>query len=82
MGNLEHELTAVNGKPTTMLRHTEKGVKYPLFLYKNPNYPHLKCIDDVEGRPPEPLNDCNGFCGLNDLSARNPTEDEINYQES
>jgi hypothetical protein len=33
----------------------------------------------MEGRKPKPLNDCNGFCGINDLNGINPTEKELNY---
>lgn len=81
MGDIEHELTAAKGKPVTMLRIRRGGKRYPLFIKKNPAYPDILCIDEVEGRPVKPLNDCNGYCGINDLSPRSETEDEINTDE-
>jgi hypothetical protein len=33
------------------------------------------------GRDPKPLMECNGFCGTMDLSPRNETADEINFDE-
>jgi hypothetical protein len=33
----------------------------------------------MKGRPPKPLMECNGFCGINDLSVKNETENEINF---
>jgi hypothetical protein len=35
----------------------------------------------IKGREVKPLLECNGFCGINDLSDRSETELEINYQE-
>lgn len=89
---LEHTLTDRKGKPVTMLKDQSKeakdlvkstGNKYAnlVFLKPHPNYPDNKCIDDMKGRPPKPLNDCNGFCGINDLSNKNNTEEEINWEE-
>jgi hypothetical protein len=34
----------------------------------------------MKGRPPKPLLECNGFCGINDLD-KNPTEEEINFSD-
>lgn len=76
MANMEHELTEKKGAPVTMLR--SKGS--PLFLKPHPSYPLHADISIVKGRTPEPLMECNGFCGVNDLSERNPTEKELNYQ--
>lgn len=50
-----------------------------VFLKKNPRYPNNKCIDDMRGRKVKPLTDCNGFCGVEDLSPKNETIDEINF---
>ena len=50
-----------------------------MFLMKHPDYPHLKCIDMTECKV-EPLFECNGLCGLNDLSPRSETEKQINYE--
>lgn len=74
MAKVEHELTNKKGVPVTMLRHK----KLPLFLVPHPGYPLLPNINDVKGREPKPLMECNGFCGTNDLM-KNETEEEINF---
>jgi len=35
----------------------------------------------MKGRPPEPLTDCNGFCGVDDLNKKSSTTKEINFDE-
>lgn len=87
MADVEHELTDLKGEPVTMLKDQSKEAKESgnklVFLVKHPDYPNLKCIDDMEGREPKPLNDCNGFgCAVDDLIPKNETENEINYQTS
>lgn len=86
MADMEHELTERKGEPVTMLKDQSKGAKesgnFLVFLKKHPDYPELKCIDDMEGREPEPLNDCNGFCGVNDIVPRTKAEGDINMQGS
>jgi hypothetical protein len=71
MAALEFELTEAKGAPVTMLKDQSKEAKDSgnelVFLVKHPQYPQLKCLDDMTGREPEPLADCNGFCGVNDL---------------
>jgi hypothetical protein len=71
MAALEVELTEAKGEPVTMLKDQSKEAKDSgnelVFLVKHPMYPQLKCLDDMTGREPEPLADCNGFCGVNDL---------------
>jgi hypothetical protein len=71
MARIEHELTDKKGQPVTMLKDQSKTAKDSgnvlVFLKKHKDYPDLKCIDDMDGRVPEPLADCNGFCGVNDL---------------
>lgn len=79
MAKVEHDLTDLKGSPVTMLR-TSGEVRYSLFLKPHPDYPGLPLFDDQKGREPEPLFDCNGMCGINDLSERKKTEKEINYQ--
>ena len=83
MAALEHELTDSRGSPVTMLKDQSKEAKKAgnvlVFLKKHLEYPNLKCIDDMKGREPKPLADCNGFCGTNDFGNRNPTELEINF---
>ena len=77
MAKVEHDLTDLKGKPVTCLRDQSKKSKDLaktlddssaafVFLKKHPNYDN-KCLDDMTGREPEPLMDCNGFCGINDL---------------
>lgn len=77
MAIIEHELTDLKGKPVTMLKDQSKGGGL-VFLKPHPDYPNIKDISMMKGRPPKPLTDCNGYCGISDLE-RNPTEKEINY---
>lgn len=83
MAEMEHKLTNRKGKPVTMLKDQSATAKAEgatlVFLKPHPDYPHLKDISMMKGRPPKPLVECNGFCGINDLSERNPTEKEINF---
>lgn len=77
MADVEHDLTNIKGEPVTMLKDQSKGGGL-VFLKPHPNYPEIKDISMMKGRPPKPLTDCNGFCGINDLD-KNETEKEINY---
>jgi PP-loop superfamily ATP-utilizing enzyme len=78
MANIEHELTDMKGEPVTMLKDQSEGGGL-VFLKPHPDYPTIKDISMMKGRPVKPLMDCNGFCGSNDLTERNETELEINY---
>jgi 3'-phosphoadenosine 5'-phosphosulfate sulfotransferase (PAPS reductase)/FAD synthetase len=84
MADMEHELTALRGKPVTMLKDQSKAAKASgntlVFLRKHPEYPHLKCIDDMPSCKVEPLFECNGFCGTNDLIPRKESEGQINFE--
>jgi 3'-phosphoadenosine 5'-phosphosulfate sulfotransferase (PAPS reductase)/FAD synthetase len=91
MADIEHELTNIKGEPVTMLKdqsnETKKNVletdikwKNLVFLKKHPKYPELKCLDDMKEREVKPLFECNGFCGINELTEKSETENEINYQ--
>jgi hypothetical protein len=84
MADMEHALTNAKGKPVCMLRDQSKAAKESgnelLFLRKHPDYPELKSIDDMPECKVEPLFECNGFCGVNDLNERNKTESEINFE--
>lgn len=84
MAEMEHKLTALKGSPVTMLKDQSKEAKnsgnFQVFLKPHPDYPYLKDLCMIKGREPEPLFECNGFCGVNDLEDRKPTENEINYQ--
>lgn len=91
MAEMEHNLTALKGVPVTMLKdqsyeaknnvkiHEDKSRAF-VFLVKHPDYPHIKCLDDMKAQKVEPLFECNGFCGLNDLSPRLESELDINYE--
>lgn len=79
MALVEHELTNLKGEPVTMLKDQSKKTPGLVFLKPHPAYPFLKDISMMKGRPPKPLTDCNGFCGVNDLT-KNKTEKELNYQ--
>jgi 3'-phosphoadenosine 5'-phosphosulfate sulfotransferase (PAPS reductase)/FAD synthetase len=83
MADLEHELTEKRGSPVTMLKDQSKQAKDSgntlVFLRKNPSYPELKCIDDMPECKVEPLMECNGFCGVNDLNPKNATSYQLNF---
>lgn len=74
MAQMEHELTDVKGEPVTILKDQSKKAKESknalVFLKKHPNYPELKCIDDMRECKVDPLFECNGFCGINDLNLK------------
>lgn len=93
MAEMEHYLTELKGEPVTMLKdqcnEAKEAVKTSgdktrafVFLKKNDKYPLLKSIDEMPQCKVEPLFECNGMCGINDLSERNKTEFEINYDDT
>lgn len=94
MADMEHELSDLRGEPVTMLKDQSKEAKalvkltgdkrrQLVFLKHNPKFPLIKDISMMEGREPKPLMDCNGFgCAVDELLPRNPTENEINYQQT
>jgi hypothetical protein len=71
MAELEHMLTNLKGEPVTILKDQSKKAKASgdvlVFLKKHPDYPRLKDITMMKGKYPEPLMECNGFCGTNDI---------------
>ena len=73
----------MKGSPVTMLKDQSKAAKESgnvlVFLKKHPLYPNLKSIDEMPECKVEPLMECNGFCGINDLLPRTATESEINF---
>lgn len=83
MADMEHKLTELKGSPVTMLKdqgaHAKKTGINLVFLKKHRDYPQMKSIDDMAGDKVEPLFECNGFCGLNDLNEKSPTGSEINF---
>jgi PP-loop superfamily ATP-utilizing enzyme len=89
MAKVEHDITDQKGVPVTMLKDQSKKSKDKakkwkyanlVFLKPHLDYPELKSLDDMKGREVKPLQDCNGFCGVNDLSPNNKTEREINWE--
>lgn len=85
MAVVERQLSKLSGQPVTMLKdQSNEGKKKKkgnnlVFLVYNPDYPHIKCLADMPDCKVEPLVDCNGFCGTQDLEPRNTTEKQINY---
>lgn len=63
MAKVEHELTDLKGEPVTMLKDQSAGGGL-VFLLPHPNYPNMKDLSMMKGRPVEPLMECNGFCGV------------------
>lgn len=90
MAEVEHWLTNKKGSPVTMLKDQGKEAKAKVeaykyanlvFLKKHPDYPDLKCIDDMPQCKVEPLMECNGFCGINDLNPQTETQSQLNFEE-
>lgn len=71
MGEIEHELSDLRGYPVTICKDQSKEAKKSdnqlVFLRHNPKFPDVKDISMMKGHKPEPLTECNGFCGTNDL---------------
>lgn len=84
MAKLEHHLTDLKGKPVTMLKDQSNYAKDSgnvlVFLKKHPSYPELKCLDDMPKMSVQPLMECNGFCGINDLNPKNETSEQLNFE--
>jgi 3'-phosphoadenosine 5'-phosphosulfate sulfotransferase (PAPS reductase)/FAD synthetase len=84
MAKMEHELTDLKGKPVTMLKDQSKSAKESgnvlVFLKKHPSYPNLKDITQMPDCKVEPLMECNGFCGVNDLSPNREAEAQLNFE--
>jgi hypothetical protein len=83
MAEMKHRLTDLKGSPVCMLKDQSKAAKSSgnelVFLKKHPEYPNLKSIDEMPDCKVEPLFECNGFCGINDLIERNKSEENINF---
>ncbi len=89
MAELEHELTDLSGFPVTMLKDQSNSAKEKakldkysnlVFLKKHKDYPN-KTISDFKKQEVKPLNDCNGFCGIDEMNPKNETEKEINFSQ-
>lgn len=71
MAMREHRLTDEKGKPVTICKDQSKQAKEKnggkaelVFLLPHSNYPAIKDLSMMKGRMPEPLMECNGFCGM------------------
>lgn len=78
MAEMEHKLTDRAGKPVTMSKDQSAEAKqtglFHVFLSPHPSYPEHKHIGQMSGRDPEPLTECNGFCGTYDLEKAFPEQ--------
>lgn len=85
MAKIEHFLTNMKGQPVTMLKSQNKEAKESgnnlVFLKPHPFYPEIKSLEDMPQCKVEPLFECNGFCGINELNGKSQTESEINFSE-
>ena len=70
MAAREHDFTNKKGEPVTICKDQSNNAKRsnngraPLvFLKPHPDYPYIKDISMINGRQPESLMECNGFCG-------------------
>lgn len=83
MAKIEHDLTDERGYPVTMVKDQSKNAgdkskkENLVFLKPHKDYPNNKSIDQMKGREPKPLTECNGFCGVDELNPRNNTENEL-----
>lgn len=72
----EHLLTELKKDPVTILKDQVSNKK--LFLVPHEDYPDIPDISMKKGRMPEPLIECNGYCGLDDLN-KNKQEYQMNF---
>jgi hypothetical protein len=85
MAKHEHELTRLRiiklkekgtyeedeFKPVTICKDQREDTKGDrLFLAHNPAMPHIKTIDEIEGKQPVSHFECNGFCSSDDKGAK------------
>lgn len=61
MAEIEHKITNIKKTPVTICKDQSKGGGL-VFLKPHPNYPQMKDLSMMKGRPPEMLIECNGFC--------------------
>jgi len=76
MSKIEHTLSDRKKEPVTILKDRTGAL---LFLKKHPNFPN-KDLSSKKQVEVLPLLECNGFCAPS--VEKNPTEDEINFEES
>lgn len=58
VAEMEREISTAAGSPRTILKNA--------FLLPNESYPGSRHLAQLRGRHSKPLEDCNGFCGLDD----------------
>jgi len=64
MAALEHEFTDEKGEIVHICKDQSFSPAKPVFLKKHPDYPDVKCVDEMKWRRPVPdLPDCFGVCG-------------------
>lgn len=77
MAEMEHELTEMKGEPVTMLKDQSNAAKarmkdlpksHLVFLEPHKDFPDNKSLKDMRETTVQPLVDCNGYCGLDDLT--------------
>lgn len=74
MADMEHELTKAKGKPVTIMRIKRNNVMTHCFLkFYSDEYYYL---DLVNGREPEPLIECTGFCSTSNTIDSNDIEED------
>ena len=68
MAAIEHDLTNLKGNPVTILKDQSKAAKesgqFKVFLTPHPDYPFYKDLSMMDGKEPESMMECNGFCGI------------------
>ena len=83
MAKMEHELTNSKLSPVTICKDQSKRCDdtaelfedfvrgnykvQHVFLLPHPDYPDIPCLYQMEGREPEGLTECNGFCGIDQI---------------
>jgi hypothetical protein len=90
MAALEHRLSNMRGYPITMLKDQGKEAKAKVkegkiketlvFLKPHPDFPKNKSLDNMKERAVEALQDCNGFCGVDDLNPKKEAVEDLNFQ--
>ena len=73
MAAREHRYTDMKGEPVTICKDQSKGGGL-VFLKPHPKYPFMKDISMMKGRMPEPLMECNGFCGVANRTPKSATQ--------
>ena len=67
MAKRERDLSKLIGRPVTIIRDQTKARKgEPIFLEPNNDYPEYQHLGMKEGKEPEALVECNGFCSTED----------------